>query len=424
MEGYSQELALFERSIIDNGVQSIESIEFQPTAPLSESAAVEFNYSGASSDYIDLSKTRLKLKVKITLADGTTITPSNNVGLINLPLQSMFSQLDVYIQDKLVTSSTNSHYAYKSMFDVMFDSNCLDEKTALTSQLYYRDMSSNMNGSPIVIDDTRINAGLNMRYTYTCDGQTVDMEGPLYFDMAQQSKLLLNGVALHFKLWPNRSEFKLMAFDDEKYKIEIVEAKLNISMVKVAPTLLLAHASTLNNHVAIYDYTKSHLISYQIPANTYQFMQDDIFQSNIPLSLCIGIVSSEAFAGDYSKNPFNFEHSDVKSVGLFIDGKCQPSSRPINVDYGNKMYMEGYNSILQPNGKGLRIDRGEYMEGYTFYNFNIDPRYNNDMSPPIKKGLTRIEIYFASPTPQALTIILYAKSPSQLKIDGVRNVII
>ena len=310
------------------------------------------------------------------------------------------------------------------MFDVMFDSNCLDEKTALTSQLYYRDMSSNMNGAPIVIDETTINAGLNMRYTYTCDGQTVDMEGPLYFDMAQQSKLLLNGVALHFKLWPNRSEFKLMAFDDEKYKIEIVEAKLNISMVKVAPTLLLAHASTLNNHVAIYDYTKSHLISYQIPANTYQFMQDDIFQSNIPLSLCVGIVSSEAFAGDYSKNPFNFEHWDVKSVGLFIDGKCQPSSRPINVDYGNKMYMEGYNSILQPNGKGLRIDRGEYMKGYTFYNFNIDPRYNNDMGAPIKKGLTRIEIYFASPTPQALTIILYAKSPSQLKIDGVRNVII
>jgi len=424
MEGYSQELALFDTPIIDNGVHSIESIEFQPTAPLSESAAVEFSYSGASSDYIDLSKTKLKLKLKITLADGSVITPTNNVGLINLPLQTMFSQLDVYMQDKLLTSSTNSHYAYKALFDVMFDSNCEDEETLLTNQLYYRDMCSNMNGTAIVVDDTTINSGLNMRYTYTCDGQMVDMEGPLYFDMAQQNRLLLNGVALRFKLWPNRSEFKLMAFDDEKYKIEIVEAKLNICMVKVAPALLLAHASTLKDHTAIYDYNKSHLISYQIPQNTYQFMQDDIFQSNIPLSLTIGIVSSDAFAGDYTKNPLNFENWDVKSVALFIDGKCQPNSRPIMVDYANKTYMDGYRSIQRENGRGLRIKRTEYYTGYTFYTFNIDPRYNKDMALPNKKGLTRLEIHFAVPTPQALTIIIYAKSPAQLKIDSARNVII
>jgi len=422
-DGYSQELALFETPIIDHGVLSVDYIEFQPTAPLNESAALEFHYSGSSSDYIDLSKIKLKMKLKITKADGTAVTDTDNVGFINLPSQTMFSQLDVFMQDKLITSSTNSHYSYKALLDVMFNTKPEDEHSLLTSQLFYRDSAKNMNGASIVVEDVTINSGLKMRHGYTNGGGSVDVEGPLYFDMAQQNRLLLNGVALHFKLWPNRSDFKLMSFGDEKYKLEIVEAKLNMCMVKVDPTIILAHAATLKDYTAIYDYTKSHLISYQIPKNSYQFMQDDIFQSNIPSSLMVCITSSKAFAGDYKKNPLSFDHWNVKSVGLYVDGKCQPNSRPITVDYTNKNFMEGYTSIQRNDGYGLKISRDNYPNGYNFYNFNIDPRYNKSLASPLRKGLTRIEILFEEPTTETLTVIVYAKSPAQIKIDSARNVI-
>lgn len=426
-EGYSQELALFDSPIIDHGVVSVDYVEYQPTAPLNESAALEFHYSGSSSDYVDLSKIIIKLKVKILKADGSQVVATDNVGLINLPMQTMFSQLDVFMQDKLITSSTNSHYTYKALLDVMFNSKPEDEQSHLTSQLFYRDSAKNMDGSAIAITGetpVTINSGLKQRHDYTCEGGSIDLEGPLYFDMAQQNRLLLNGVSLHFKLWPNRPDFKLMSFNDEKYKVEIVEAKLNMCMVKVDPTIILAHASTLKDYTAIYNYDKSHLISYQIPVNSYQFMQDDVFQSEIPTSLMVCITSSKAFAGDYKKNPLSFNHWNVKSVGMYVDGKCQPNSRPITVDYANSNFMEGYTSIQRADGSGLKITRDNYPNGYNFYSFNIDPRYNKSLALPPRKGLTRIEIHFDKPTTEALTVIVYAKIPAQIKIDGARNVII
>jgi hypothetical protein len=65
------------------------------------------------------------------------------------------------------------------------------------------------------------NTGLYMRWRYTNNGQLVDLEGPLYADLCQQDRLIINGVQIGLKLRPQRDEFCLLTIDGEKYRVEV-----------------------------------------------------------------------------------------------------------------------------------------------------------------------------------------------------------
>lgn len=48
-------------------------------------------------------------EAKITKSDGTALTNLEKTGIINLPLQSLFSQIDVYMNGKCVTQNANNY---------------------------------------------------------------------------------------------------------------------------------------------------------------------------------------------------------------------------------------------------------------------------------------------------------------------------
>ena len=69
--GYGEELALFEKPVIDGGVQKVRWIEYKPVNQITAGGAVEFIVSGNGNQYIDLRRTRLNVKVKVLLGDGS-----------------------------------------------------------------------------------------------------------------------------------------------------------------------------------------------------------------------------------------------------------------------------------------------------------------------------------------------------------------
>lgn len=423
-EGYSRELALFERSIEDRGVQSRSYVEFQPSVPIAEATALEFRYSGNTSDYIDLSRTRLHLKFKIVNNDGDTVTSSDNVTVINFPLQSLWSQVDIALQNQIITSGTNNLYAFKSYIDAIVKSKADDEDILLPSQLFYKDTTGAMDGSPLVADNVELNAGASERLIFTSKG-VVDLIGPLYIDLAQQERLILNAVPIHVKMWPNPDAFRLIDYSTEQnYKLTIVEAKLNLCLVKLYPSVVLGHAAALKQTPAIYEYDRSIMQSYQISKDSYSFSQDNLFQGLIPTSIIVALVSSQAFSGHRKKNPFNFAHYNVKSIGFYIDGQSVPHSKPMELDFVKNNFLEGYNSLHDDNDDGLKLDRESFAQGYALFKFSLDSRYNKKLAIPVKHGLTRLEIVFCMPVIEPVTVIVYASHPSLLQIDSARNVLL
>ena len=135
---HQQELSLFVSAPSDTSLQSREWIEYRPINQVTDTAALEFNIPAQSSAYIDLKRSVLRLKVKVVQRDDTPITEGEVVTLINLPLHTIFRQVEVNLQQTPL-SHTGNNYPYKAYIDTLLKTNTAIQKAALRSQLFYKD---------------------------------------------------------------------------------------------------------------------------------------------------------------------------------------------------------------------------------------------------------------------------------------------
>lgn len=84
-------------------------VEYNPISSISHGSPIEFSVIGSGQDYIDLSNTQLYIKAQIVKANGDQIGDDSHVAPINLLMHSLFSEIDIKLNDTLVTSSNNTY---------------------------------------------------------------------------------------------------------------------------------------------------------------------------------------------------------------------------------------------------------------------------------------------------------------------------
>ena len=277
----------------------------------------------------------------------------------------------------------------------------------LTGQLFYKDNGSNTSDAK-----TGPNSGLFNRYLATTGGNIVDLEGPLLVDLFQQSRLLVNGVSIGIELWPSLDAFRLISDclnADEK--VQLVDVRIKLCVQRLNGGVLVAHEKLFQEQPATYPYLRLKIKTAAIAPGQYGFSVDDLFQGLVPNKVIVGLVSSAAYSGDYSKSPLYFQPYDCSSVGLYIDGKsftillrCQS--------------VDCYRT-LAPFRKDINVGRDDYKEGYCLYVLDVDPYYSFNTK---RKVHCRLEFMFAKPLPECVTLIMYATFPEILHINQVRAV--
>ena len=105
---------------------------------------IQLYVPGNGEDYIDPSHMQLYVKGKIKTAGGDNIGATAAVGPQNLFLQSLFSQVNVSLNDKLITPSSST-YPYRAMFETLLNFGPAAKKSQLTTSLYYKDTPGKMN---------------------------------------------------------------------------------------------------------------------------------------------------------------------------------------------------------------------------------------------------------------------------------------
>ena len=365
-----------------------------------------------SSAYVDLKSSVLNVKLRLTNGDGTPMNEAIVAGLVNTPLHSIFRQVDVTFQQTPLSHSGNN-YPYKAYIDTILKTNENVQKGELTSQLFYKDVGPDTDDAK-----TGPNSGLFNRSLATKGGKVVDLEGSLLIDVFQQPKLLLNGVSIGIKLWPSLDSFRLIT-DTIKadLKVQIVDASFRLCVQRIDGGLMMAHEKMIKMEPAIYPYLKSDIKTTSIASGQYSFSVDDVFQGLVPCKLIVGLVSSAAYMGDYRKNPFYFRDYDCSSVGFYVDGQSYPS-QPLRPNYEANQYIDSYRTLTTFR-KDVNIDRYDYTEGYCLYVLEVDPYYSFNIK---RKGHCRLEMKFAKPLPESVTLILYATFPEILHIDASRSV--
>ena len=112
------ELDLFSIPPTQTSISKGQWIECHPLSNIIDTGPIEFNVSGSGDEYLDLARTQLYVKAKITKANGNKLDPDTEVGPVNLFLHSLFSQVDVSLNERLISPSTNT-YPYRAMFEAL-----------------------------------------------------------------------------------------------------------------------------------------------------------------------------------------------------------------------------------------------------------------------------------------------------------------
>ena len=408
LESHNDSLALFQGPDKDFSILAKQWIEYRPINVISEGSVLEFNVPASSSDYINLKETRLQVKAKITKEDNSPVSREDLVAPSNLALQSIFSQVDLLLQQQPLYS-VGTNYPYKAYLDAMLQSRGELSEAKLSSQLYYKENASNTDATDPNGGDTSI----YLRWMQTRDGQIFDMSGPLYLDMFDQSRLLLNGVPLQIKLWPSKNAFRLMS-DTGGYKLQIVDASLFLCMTKVHSGVLLAHSHTLKDSPALYPMVRSDIKTYSLTQGEFSFGVDDLFQGEVPDQLILGLVSSQGYIGAFHRSPYAFRHYHCNFISFTIDGQNVPG-KPLTPNYETGNYIEAFQTLHQ-RGE-VNIDREAYPKGFCLY--VLDILENTTIK---KRGKSRLELKFNKPLPESCTLVAYAKFQGLVQIDNSRNV--
>ena len=424
-------------------VEKTYGVDYQPLTSIRDGAPIEFYIPASTEEYLDLKNTRLHVTCRIIKRTGAECAATDIVAPVNDLFNSLWSNVELFLNDRLISHSNNTH-GYTSMVSHLIH----DSEESLSSErsmrLIYKDTAGSMNaiaanvpnfnkliaGFHLKADGAAIdppgNNGLHSRYLHTRQSHEVMLTGGLRVDLFEQSRYLANGISMKLRLHRQKDEFLLMAADNT-FKIQVTEAFLTVRKVKVSPGVQLGHTDALMKGPAKFPITRKECKVLAIPAGFQSFVKDNIFLGQLPKRLVVGMVHNEGFAGAVGRNPYNFEHFNVSYMQLYTDGE-PVLSKPLKLNVGEEKYLDAfetlYNSFDKLNGeKSSIIKREDWSRGYSLFSFDLTPDYDDeDHYPLIRHGNLRLEMNFGTTLAHTINIIVYAEFDNIIEINNNRNI--
>ncbi|XP_046863292.1 uncharacterized protein F54H12.2-like [Xenia sp. Carnegie-2017] len=402
-------------------------IDHQPVSNVSENGPITFLAPG-TEDYVDMSKTILVARAKVTKANGGDIDDDTKVGPVNNFLHSLFKQVDVFLKGKLVTQATGT-YPYRAYLGTLLNYGPSAKQSQLTAALFYKDTAGQMdNADPAHASPNR---GLKTRNKFIMGSKIVDMAGPIFCDVFFGERYLLSYVDLKVVMNRTSDEFVLMSsVDGAAFRVKLIDAYLKVRKVKVNPSISLAHKVALKKGPAIYPVRRVDCKSFIIPSGNPSLQKDNLFNGLVPKSFVFGLVESASFNGAYKKNPFNFQHFNISSLGISINGESVPF-KSINLSFGaNPRFIEAFLSQFSGTGKmyydtGNGITRKDFPNGFALFSadFTSDMCSASEHFNTVQKGNLAIDLQFSTPPTHAVSLVCYGEFENIIQIDGGRNVV-
>ena len=113
--------------------------QINPINSLDETQVMEFEVKG-NEDFIDLHNCYIQLKIRVQHTDGTSLEENKEIGCINYPIAALFEHVDVYLNNDIVSNTSN--YGYNGCFESLLTYSNVAKKTWLQAGGYFKDTHS------------------------------------------------------------------------------------------------------------------------------------------------------------------------------------------------------------------------------------------------------------------------------------------
>ena len=148
---------------------------------------IEFVIDQVSDVFLGLNNSFLKVKCKITKANGQNLAETDKFSVISYPLTSLFSQIDILLGRK-VTSTSTSTYSYRAHVETFLQYSKETKNAQLGMALFYKNTAGHFDELYLTSD----HAGLNKRYEFGKLSKTKIRR--VHSDIFNKRKLLMNGL--------------------------------------------------------------------------------------------------------------------------------------------------------------------------------------------------------------------------------------
>ena len=393
----SSSLDLFLLPPTQSSLQKGKSIDYHPIRSLSDGGPIEFKVSGSGKEFLDLARSYLYLKVKVSKADGSNSDGASKVGFANYPIANLFNQVDVILGGKLIPSATNI-YAHRSILEVLLNYDKEAAESQLGCGLFCKDSAGKMEEMDITADPV-LNTGLGTRSEWTKTRKTVELQGRIHSDLFNQEKPILNGVDLTVKLHCHKPEFCLLSADAAPaYKIIIVDAILYVKTIELTPSVFNAINTVLNDKNAQYVITRTTSKVFTVPRGQQSQHIDNAFLGEIPKRIAVCMMDNNSYNGNYKKNPFNFKHYNLTQIRTSVNGEEVPF-KPLKLNFDDKLFVTAYSTLFSGTGKlhgnsGRIIKAEDYSKGYTIIVADLTPFEIGDNFDLKAEGTLSIDLVF------------------------------
>ena len=389
---------------------------------------LEFTVQGSPNVFYDLQRTELVVMYRIR--DGST---DMKVGWKMAPvansIASLFTQCDVFLNNKLVTSS-NGLYPYQAYASILMGKSRETCERQLSLQMLHLD-------KPGLHEVAVGNSGYEARMRRTKESRSVQISGPLYVDLFQQPKALLSGVDMRIRLTRSSDAFALIgenlkATDGSvsahasNAHIEIQSARLKMWAMTLEGEAHLGIEKTLLEKNAIYNLQRVEMKMFNASAGDTEFTREHISLGLMPKYIVLFMVETDSQQGKLNRNPFNFKHFDLKQISLNIDGRQNPMNG-LNTDYDSDKYAEVYKAILDVVGKSRSdvpfiVDYEEFKQGYNMFAFQLAPLLAAGAFNKQRNSNVRLDMKWAKALPANISIIAMFVRDGAIEISRLREV--
>ena len=422
MEVKNSSLCLFDKPPVQTDFLNNQVVDYYPLTDVGSGNPLEFTVPGTGDDYIDPNGIQLFIRAKVTEADGkTAITPDHKAGPINLPLASFFSDAYLHLGESQIEGGS-AMYAYRAYFHTVLQFQPEAQRSHMVASGWYKDEAGKF--------DNETNLGFKKRSALIANSKSFELMGPLHFNFCRQGQLLLSQTDMRIKLIPSKQEFALMAFGGKgDMRIIFEEVILYVPRYTLNPSVINGHSMGLKKQNAIYPELYDDITTFTIPKGQSSFTKDRLFPDQAPKLLVVAMTENAAFNGSLTKNPFHFQHFNLKRLALYRDSVSVPG-RPFQPDFAKGLYLRSYvqtmNALNYFNTDDTNgLTPSEFANGYTLYAFDLtaDGQLNAAHRQPITSKNLRLELGFEKELPNTINVVLYAVYDSAIEITQLRDVI-
>ena len=431
--GLKTEFLAFELPPTQSSIENTREIEYSPLAALNPGAdgqVIEFHIPGSAEEFIDLDSVFLKIKFnyvgwkQTTVVAGAESKPNvlaenDEISVVNNLLHSMFEKVELSVQSTVVNPHS-SMYPYRAYIENLLGYSEEAKKTYLA--LAGWDMEDNDSPSQPI---------QRRRETYQTNKDNV-LYGMLHLDLGGQDKLILNGASIRLNLTMAPTKFFLHAKAGVvDIKCDIKDIKLYVTKKKATTAQMQVTERSLASKPACYPVRRIEMKEQVLATGTTSVSLDNLYSGTLPARIIMCLVDNAAVRGDFTKNPFNFEHNNLNYTCCFVNGDPVPRVpyRPSFVT-GAQSYEREYVSLYHNVGKMnphpfCDLTKKAFGKGSTIFCFNLTADGSDSGAGhfnPIRRGVARLDLSFATPLTKTVSVILFAEYDSVITIDRHRNV--